>query len=408
MNIFDRSVKEWIYERLVSWGLSDSLAGVLDSVIVIIYLCLFILVVNLILRWGVLHTAQWIVARTRVKWDNVLFSKKVLRRLCDIIIPVVLMMMLPLIITALNITSSWVVSAMGKVVDIYFTFACLRFVNTLLKAIYMLFEHSPAWHGKPIKGLLQTMQALLLLVGVIIAISIIIDKSPVGLLTGLGASAAVISFIFKDTLMGLVAGVQLAANNMLKVGDWIEVPSRGVDGVVESVSLTTVKVRSWNNTVQTIPPYVLISEPFGNWQAMRDSGGRRIKRSLNVDMTSVMFATDDMLKSLQEDKIASKMLEGIGLVTPEGEPLTNLDLFMRATMRYVENHPRVNHNMLVLVRQLQPTQWGLPMELYFFSSDVNWVPYETLQAEVISCIVALAPHFSLRLYQAPSSLDLRS
>jgi miniconductance mechanosensitive channel len=247
-----------------------------------------------------------------------------------------------------------------------------------------------------------------MLVGVIIAISIIIDKSPVGLLTGLGASAAVISFIFKDTLMGLVAGVQLAANNMLKVGDWIEVPSRGVDGVVESVSLTTVKVRSWNNTVQTIPPYVLISEPFGNWQAMRDSGGRRIKRSLNVDMTSVMFATDDMLKSLQEDKIASKMLEGIELVTPEGEPLTNLDLFMRATMRYVENHPRVNHNMLVLVRQLQPTQWGLPMELYFFSSDVNWVPYETLQAEVISCIVALAPHFSLRLYQAPSSLDLRS
>lgn len=408
MNIFDRSVKEWIYERLVSWGLSDSLAGVLDSVIVIIYLCLFILVVNLILRWGVLHTAQWIVVRTRVKWDNVLFSKKVLRRLCDIIIPVVLTMMLPLIITALNITSSWVVSAMGKAVDVYFTFASLRFVNTLLRAIYTLFEHSPAWHGKPIKGLLQTMQALLLIVGVIIAISIIIDKSPVGLLTGLGASAAVISFIFKDTLMGLVAGVQLAANNMLKVGDWIEVPSRGVDGVVESVSLTTVKVRSWNNTVQTIPPYVLISEPFGNWQAMRDSGGRRIKRSLNVDMTSVMFATDDMLKSLQEDKIASKMLEGIELVTPEGEPLTNLDLFMRATMRYVENHPRVNHNMLVLVRQLQPTQWGLPMELYFFSSDVNWVPYETLQAEVISCIVALAPHFSLRLYQAPSSLDLRS
>ena len=207
--------------------------------------------------------------------------------------------------------------------------------------------------------------------------------------------------------MGLVAGVQLSADNMLKVGDWIEVPSRGIDGVVESVSLTTVKVRGWNNTLQTIPPYVLVSEPFDNWQAMRDSGGRRIKRSLNIDMMSVRFATGDMLVSLQQDDVVGAMLEGVELHTAEGTPLTNLDLFMRVILRYVNEHPRVNHNMLALVRQLQPTQWGLPVELYFFSSDVNWVPYETLQSEVISYVVALAPRFSLRIYQAPSSLDFR-
>lgn len=207
--------------------------------------------------------------------------------------------------------------------------------------------------------------------------------------------------------MGLVAGVQLSADNMLKVGDWIEVPSRGIDGVVESVSLTTVKVRGWNNTLQTIPPYVLVSEPFDNWQAMRDSGGRRIKRSLNIDMMSVRFATADLLEHLKEDDVVGAMLEGVELHTEEGTPLTNLDLFMRVILRYVKEHPRVNHNMLALVRQLQPTQWGLPVELYFFSSDVNWVPYETLQSEVISYIVALAPHFSLRIYQAPSSLDFR-
>lgn len=207
--------------------------------------------------------------------------------------------------------------------------------------------------------------------------------------------------------MGLVAGVQLSADNMLKVGDWIEVPSRGIDGVVESVSLTTVKVRGWNNTLQTIPPYVLVSEPFDNWQAMRDSGGRRIKRSLNIDMMSVRFATADLLKQLKGDDVVGAMLEGVELKTAEGTPLTNLDLFMRVILRYVKEHPRVNHNMLALVRQLQPTQWGLPVELYFFSSDVNWVPYETLQSEVISYVVALAPRFSLRIYQAPSSLDFR-
>lgn len=407
MNLFDSSVKDWIYEKLVSWGMSDGWATAVDGIIVMLYLASIILVINFALRWVLLHLAQWVVNHTKVTWDNILFDKKVLKRLCDIATPVIIMMMTPLIISALEMRPLWMISALHKIVDIYFTFACLRFVNSLLKAVYQLFEHRPSWHGKPIKGLLQTLQGLLFLVGVIIVIAIVIDKSPAGLLAGLGASAAVISFIFKDTLMGLVAGVQLSANDMLKVGDWIEVPSRGVDGVVESVSLTTVKVRSWSNTLQTIPPYVLVSEPFDNWQAMRDSGGRRAKRSLNIDMTSVKFATGDLLKRLQQDDVVGAMLEGVELKTEEGEPLTNLDLFMRVVTSYVKEHPRVNHEMLTLVRQLQPTQWGLPIELYFFSKDVNWVPYETLQAEIISYVVALAPHFSLRIYQAPSSLDLR-
>ena len=407
MNLFDSSVKDWIYDKLVSWGMSDGWATAVDGIIVMLYLATIILVINFVLRWVLLHMAQWVVNHTRVTWDNILFDKRVLKRLCDIATPVIIMMMTPLIISALEMRPLWMISALHKIVDIYFTFSCLRFVNAFLKAIYQLFENRPAWHGKPIKGLLLTFQVLLFFVGIIIAISIVIDKSPVGLLAGLGASAAVISFIFKDTLMGLVAGVQLSADNMLKVGDWIEVPSRGIDGVVESVSLTTVKVRSWNNTLQTIPPYVLVSEPFDNWQAMRDSGGRRIKRSLNIDMMSVRFATADLLEHLKEDDVVGAMLEGVELHTAEGTPLTNLDLFMRLILRYVNEHPRVNHNMLALVRQLQPTQWGLPVELYFFSSDVNWVPYETLQSEVISYAVALAPRFSLRIYQAPSSLDFR-
>jgi miniconductance mechanosensitive channel len=173
------------------------------------------------------------------------------------------------------------------------------------------------------------------------------------------------------------------------------------------VSLTTVKIRGWNNTLQTIPPYLLISEPFDNWQAMRDSGGRRIKRSLNVDMTSVAFVSDQMIEELRSNSVTSAVMANVATETLEGARLTNLDLYIRYINRYIDEHPRVNHTMISMVRELQPTEWGVPIELYFFSSDVNWIPHEHLQTEVISHVVALAPLFGVRLYQAPSTLDLR-
>ena len=194
---------------------------------------------------------------------------------------------------------------------------------------------------------------------------------------------------------------------MLKVGDWISLPKHGVDGEVEEVSLTTIKVRAWDKTLQTLPPYVLISEPFSNWQAMRLSGGRRIKRSLNIDMTSVQFADETFIGKLRNNEISRALIEEISTQSLENEMLTNLDLFMRAINNYLLHHPRVNPNMTIMVRQLQPSEWGLPIEVYCFSANVNWIPYENLQTEIISYVVAVAPLFNLRIYQAPSGLDLR-
>ena len=394
-----------IYERLLKWGLSTHAAEVLDGAIVIIYLLLLLLIINLLFRWGVIHTTRWVVNRTKVEWDNILFGEKVLKRLCGIVTPLVITLLLPTAMSALNISSEWLISVLEKSVDIYVVIAFALFMNTLFKAIFSIMVHRPAWQGKPLDGLLQIVQVILVLISGILIVAILIERSPAGLLTGLGASAAVISFIFKDTLLGLVAGVQLSANNMLKVGDWIEMPGRGIDGTVIEVSLTTIKVRSWDNTIQTIAPYLLISEPFSNWQAMRDTGGRRIKRSLNIDMTSVQLMDEEALAKLGEDKAIAKLLSSIKTMTEEGDMVTNLDLYMRVINRFIDVHPRVNHTMIAMVRQLQPTQWGLPIELYFFSADVNWVPYEHLQAEVISRIIALAPHFGIRLYQAPSGED---
>lgn len=405
--MFDDNIKAEVYNRLIKWGLSANVAEVLDGAIVLIYLMLLVLVINLVFRWGVIRGTHWVVARTKVEWDNILFDDKVLKRLCGIVTPMVINLMLPLAISALNIGSAWIVSALHKCVEIYVVIAFALFIHRLFKALFAIMVHRPAWQGKPLDGLLQIVQVIIVLITAILIIAILINRSPAGLLAGLGASAAVISFIFKDTLMGLVAGVQLSANNMLKVGDWIEMPSRGIDGMVEEVSLTTVKVRAWNNTVQTIAPYLLVSEPFYNWQAMRDTGGRRVKRSINIDMTSVRLMADSDIEELKRNEAISKAMTDIKTTTEEGEAVTNLDLYMRVVNRYIDHHPRVNHTMIAMVRQLQPNEWGLPVELYFFTSDVNWVPYEHLQAEVISYIIALAPHFGIRLYQAPSGQDFK-
>lgn len=406
MNLFDHTVNEWINERLVAWGLSADVADKLDGFIVLIYIVVLILLINILFRWGVIRGIHWVIEHTKAKWDDILFDDKVTKRLTAVVTPIVVGMMLPMAVSALAIKSEWLITLIERGVDIIIVVTSLRFISTFFEATFQLVVDRPAWHGKPIKGLLQIVKVLLALVGIILVVAIVLNISPAGLLTGLGASAAVISFIFKDTLLGLIAGIQLSANDMLKVGDWIEVPGRGIDGSVVEVSLTTIKVRGWNNTLQTIPPYLLVSEPFDNWQAMRDTGGRRIKRSLNVDMTSIHFASEEFIARLRGEKMVAPLLEHVAVENAEGGILTNIDLYMRTIMAYINAHPRVNHNMLVLVRQLQPSEWGLPVELYFFSADVNWVPYENLQTEVISHVVALAPLFDIRLYQAPSSHSL--
>lgn len=406
-NLFDSSIKIEIYNTLIKWGCSDAVASVLDGIIILLYVTLFIALINISLRWGVMGTIHWLVKKTHVWWDDLLFDRKVMRHLCGIVTPIVINLTLPLLISSLDISREWFIDILYKSIDIYVILACLIFINTLFKTLFAIIEHRPTWKGKPIKGLLETLQVVLVIIGGILIIAVIIDKSPTGLLAGLGASAAVISFIFKDSLMGLVAGVQLSANNMLKVGDWIEMPSRGIDGVVVAVSLTTIKIRSWNNTLQTIPPYLLISEPFDNWQAMRDSGGRRIKRNINIDMSSVRFADEAFIESLRTNEATAEIMKSIATSLEEGGVVTNLDIYMRYINRYLDTHPRLNHTMTCMVRQLQPTEWGLPIELYCFSANVNWVPYEHLQAEIFSHIVALAPLFSIEIYQAPAGSSFR-
>lgn len=390
-------------ERILIWlGYSGDMLDSLNRWALLLFIVVFALAVDLIVRVVLLHIMRHIVSRTKATWDDHIFDKRVMRHLCNFITPTIIYILMPIAFFTSDGASDGMYDIIKRGVEVWMVISCIRFVNALLKVLFDIAEQRPAWHGKPIKGLMQTGQVIVIGIGVILIISILINKSPALLLTGLGASAAVMMLIFKDSILGLVAGVQLSANNMLKVGDWISLPQRGVDGEVEEVSLTTIKVRAWDKTLQTLPPYVLISEPFNNWQAMRMSGGRRIKRSLNVDMRSIKFADEAFIAALRQEGVAREMIEPISTRSAEDGVLTNLDLFMRAVNNYLLHHPRVNPSMIVMVRQLQPSQWGLPVEIYCFSADVNWIPYENLQTEIISHVVALAPLFGLSIYQAPS------
>ena len=398
-----------LVERLLMMtSLSHTTIDKLERWVILLIIILFALVVDAVIRIGVARVLQQIVSRTKATWDDHIFNKDVIKRLCNFVTPTIIYILLPIAFSSTDGSNDGMHLILERGVEVWMVIACIRFVNVLLKVLFDIAEQHPAWQGKPIKGLLQTGQGIVMGIGAILIVSILIDKSPTLLLTGLGASAAVLMLIFKDSILGLVAGVQLAANNMLKVGDWISMPSRGIDGEVEEVSLTTIKVRGWDKTLQTLPPYLLISEPFQNWQAMRSSGGRRIKRSLNVDMNSIRFADEAYIEQLRSNEQSRALIEDIATQSDEGETLTNLDLFMRAVNNYLLHHPRVNPNMTIMVRQLQPSEWGLPIEMYCFSADVNWVPYENLQTEIISYVVAAAPLFGLRMYQAPSGMDLRS
>lgn len=399
--------RDWVEAVLLQTGLSSELSSTFNRWIILLIIILFALLVDTAIRIGVSRLLQKIVSRTKATWDDYIFDKKVIKRLCNFITPTIIYILLPIAFSSAE-GNDGMYTILKRGVEIYMVIACIGFINTLLKVCFEIAEQHPAWQGKPIKGLMQTAQGIVIGIGLILVVSILIDKSPTLLLTGLGASAAVLMLIFKDSILGLVAGVQLSANNMLKVGDWISLPKRGVDGEVEEVSLTTIKVRAWDKTLQMLPPYLLISEPFDNWQAMRSAGGRRIKRSLNVDMTTIKLADSTFIDTLRQSDISRNLIEPIQTQSAEGGTLTNLDLFMRAVNNYLLHHPRVNPNMTVMVRQLQPSQWGLPIEIYCFSADVNWVPYENLQTEIISYVVAVAPLFGLRMYQAPSSADLRN
>lgn len=331
--------------------------------------------------------------KTATDWDDILLNEKALKMMCDLLVAFSLLVLAPFWIN--EKTTLYIIAV--RACYVYITIVVTRLICNLLESLYRISNEAKKTKNHTLQGVFQMLKIVFICVGAIVVIGIVIDKDPTNLLTGIGASAAILMLVFKDSIMGLVAGVQLAANDMLRPGDWIEMPKYGADGFVTEVTLTTVKVQNWDKTITTIPPYALVSDSFQNWRGMFDSGGRRIKRSIYIDMNSVGFCNSEQIKRLVDK----------GYITEENkEKSVNLTLFREWLEEWLRNHPKVNKEMIVMVRQLQPTPQGLPLELYFFFDGTMWVPYEHLQAEIFEYIFALLPEFGLRTFQSPTGSDI--
>ena len=406
-----------IKEILQSWGFNESWTDDLTSAIILVIILAIAFLGDAICKHVILTTVTRLVKKTKATWDDVVFDRKVMIYLSHLVAPIILYILLPL-----AISNAGLLTFILRICMIYIIAVFLKFISALLSALYHVYSEREQFRDRPLKGLLQTVQVILFFIGGIIIVSILIDKSPMVLLTGLGASAAVLMLVFKDSIMGFVSGIQLSANNMLKVGDWIEMPKYGADGTVIEVTLNTVKVRNWDNTITTIPPYALVSDSFQNWRGMQESGGRRIKRSIRIDMNSVKFCTPEMLAKYRKIRLLKDSIEETEKVVEEynkehgidnsvlvnGRRQTNLGVFRAYLTNYLRSLPAVNQDLTCMVRQLQPTEQGIPLELYFFSSIKAWIPYEGVQADVFDHVLAIIPEFDLHVFQNPTGEDFRA
>lgn len=412
MNLFTR----WIQSLLENIGIDTTYNNILDRILVIFLILFIAYLSDFVCRRILIRLIRQVTSRTKATWDDLLFNDKVMNNFCHMLPPVLLYSLLPL---AFSETSDLLI-LLRKLCYIYIIAVSIRFINTFLGTIFELANRKETFRDRPLKGVFQIIQVGLFFIGSILIISVLIGKSPAHLLAGLGASAAVLMLVFRDSIMGLVSGVQLSANDMLRPGDWITMPKYNADGTVIEVTLNTVKVRNFDNTITTIPPYALVSDSFQNWRGMSESGGRRIKRSLNIDMTTVRFCNQEMLDRFKKIHLLKEYIETTEKEFQEynraydpdnSDPInglrqTNLGVFRAYLERYLRNLPATNTQLTHMVRQLQPTEKGIPLEIYFFSKEKDWVPYEKIQADVFDHILAVIPEFELRAFQNPSSADL--
>ncbi|MFC3394755.1 mechanosensitive ion channel family protein [Brenneria rubrifaciens] len=306
--------------------------------------------------------------------------------------------------------------------QVWIMILALLVLFSLLDILLTVSSRSKVATQLPLRGIFQSLKLIATIVIGIMVVSLLIGKSPLILISGLGAMTAVLMLVFKDPIMGLVAGIQLSANNMLLLGDWLEMPKYGADGAVIDIGLTTVKVKNWDNTITTIPTYALISDSFKNWRAMSESGGRRIKRSVNIDTTSVHFMTEQEQGRLLRSKLLSPYIENktnelrqhnalldLDLSSPlNGRRLTNLGTFRAYLQAYLRAHAGIHQGMTLMVRQLAPTPEGLPLEIYAFTNSTAWVEYESIQADIFDHIFAVMPEFDLRVHQTPTGYDMQA
>ena len=399
-------------EWLIGQGLSPGLAGLLALAADIAVVGVVAYAADIVARRVIVRRAQRLASRSLAHWDDVIARHRVLVRLAHVAPAVVIYYF------AIPVLGDYpeLQAVVRQLCLIYMITIATVALDGALNAAADLVKATGKARGLPVTGVAQVARLVVYGIAAISVLSLVLNRSPLLMLSGLGAASAVMMLIFRDAILGFVAGIQITLNDMVHRGDWVEMPSHGVDGDVMEVGLTTVKVQNFDKTIVTIPTYALISESFKNWRGMSESGGRRIKRAINIDMNSVRFCTEEMLARYTRIRYIAEYVErkraemdtwnaehGIDRADyANGRRLTNLGTFRAYVVAYLHDHPMVHNDMTFLVRQLDPTEHGLPIEIYVFSRDQDWAPYEAIQADIFDHLVAIVPEFDLRVFQSPS------
>lgn len=408
MNTLLESLSDW-------WTTLPTLTHTLGGLATLLAISI---IADLIAKRQLVKLALGVARRTTQKWDDILLQHNVLGRLAQAV-PALFIYFGIALVPDLGDT---VTAVIRNVALAYLALMMTLVISATLTAANAIYAEYPIAKNRPIKGYVQVAKIVVYVLGAVIVVSALIDRSPVVLLTGLGAMTAVILLIFRDTILSLVASVQLTSLDMIRVGDWLEMPQYNADGDVIDVALHTVTVQNWDKTITTIPTHRLISESYKNWRAMSESGGRRIKRSIDIDISSVRFLTDDEMQrfeafTLLREYVARKRTElteyNVALKGPDSAKvnlrrLTNLGTFRAYIWNYLRNHPEIHREMTLLVRQLQPGDTGIPIEIYCFTNTTEWAAYEDIQADIFDHILAQCGEFDLRVFQALSGADVKT
>lgn len=407
----------WLSGWLLQLGLPDSAVPLVAFCVDISILLFFAVLADVVTKRVILRTVERLVKRTSTTLDDVFFEKRVFDALAHIAPALIIRIGAPVVFDEFPA----ILPTFFKVIQLYILVVIFWVFNSFLDALLELSQRSNYFKDKPILSYIQLGKLIGFLVAGVMVFSVLFSKSPVVVLSAFGAVAAVLIFVFKDTILGLVASVQISVNDMLRVGDWVSMEKYGADGDVIKITLNTIVVQNWDKTISTIPAYAFVSDSFKNWRGMSESGGRRIKRSLNINIRSVKFCDQDMLARFEKFEVLTGYLtaraseieqynqdQKVDKTYPlNGRHLTNVGVFRAYAERYLAHHPRIRQDMTHMVRQLNPTEVGIPLEVYCFTNTVAWLEYENIQSDIFDHLMAAAPLFDLEIFQSPTGSDFQ-
>ena len=380
----------WMNGILIGWGVDPKIANTFDEMIIAALLVILAIGLDYLCQAIFVGSMKKLAQHTHYQWDSLLLKRKVVHHLVHTIPGILVYALLPLAF----IRGKGLLLLSQKICAVYIVFALLFAINGFILVFLDMYNMRQVNKNRPIKGFMQVLQVLLFFIGGIVIIAILIGKSPASLFAGLGASAAILMLVFKDTILGFVAGIQLSANDMLRPGDWITVPGSNANGIVQEITLNTVKIQNFDNTISTIPPYTLVSASFQNWRGMVESGGRRVMKSIFLDLNTIKFCTPDMLNTFRKEIPLLADYKPDEGVTP-----TNSQMFRVYVEKYLTSLPVVNTDLDLIISQLQSTEYGVPIQIYFFSRNKIWKEYERIQSDIFDHFFAMIPKFELKVYQ---------